>query len=72
MSAKTLKILKMIWICFKEWFMKVSSLVRGLLFMVGGQIALSAMGVYSPSLWFVAGWVLCLIDHMLETNSLRW
>jgi len=47
--------------------MKISSLARGLLFMIGGQVALSAMGVYSPSLWFVAGWVLCLIDHMLET-----
>lgn len=52
--------------------MKISSLARGLLFMIGGQMALSAMGVYSPSLWFVAGWVLCLIDYMLENNSLRW
>ena len=52
--------------------MKMSSLVRGLLFMIGGQMTLSAMGVYNPSLWFVAGWVLCLIDYMLENNSLRW
>lgn len=52
--------------------MRISSLLRVLAFMVGGQFLLSALGVYNPSLWFLAGWILCLIDHSLENNSLRW
>lgn len=52
--------------------MKMSSLLRVLIFMIGGQFLLSALGVYNPSLWFLSGWILCLIDYSMESNSLRW
>lgn len=52
--------------------MRISSLIRSLFLMIGSQFLLSVLGVHNPSLWFLCGWILCLVDASIERNNLRW